>query len=76
MLFLVWTLVRINYNSIYLHRIPHYRCQRDIIKKRFFEMAPVTLGIAALTFFIGFLVKTFLHLEVYTSSILRHGKAA
>ncbi len=33
-------------------------------KKRFFEMAPVTLGIAALTFFIGFLVKTFFQLEV------------
>ena len=33
-------------------------------KKRFFEMAPVTLGIAALTFFVGFLVKTFFHLEV------------
>jgi len=33
-------------------------------KKRFFEMAPLTLGISALTFFIGFLVRVFLKIEV------------
>ena len=32
-------------------------------KKRFFEMAPITLGIAALTFVIGFLVKLFLDVD-------------
>jgi hypothetical protein len=29
-------------------------------RKRFFEMAPVTLGIAALTFAIGFLIRKFM----------------
>jgi len=38
---------------------------KDIsFKKRFFEMAPITLGVAALTFGIGFLIRIFLGIEV------------
>lgn len=33
-------------------------------KKRFLEMTIVSLGVACLTFFIGFLVKTFLNIEI------------
>jgi vacuolar iron transporter family protein len=33
-------------------------------KKRFFEMAPITLGITALTFLIGFLVRRFFNMEL------------
>lgn len=37
---------------------------RDIsFKKRFFEMASISLGIAALSFVIGFFIKSFLHID-------------
>jgi len=34
------------------------------LKKRFLEMALISLGIAALTFGIGFLIRVFLHIEI------------
>lgn len=38
---------------------------KDIsFKKRFFEMAPVTLGVAILSFMIGFLIRKFLGIEI------------
>jgi VIT1/CCC1 family predicted Fe2+/Mn2+ transporter len=34
------------------------------LKKRFFEMVLISLGIAALTFGIGFLIRVFLHIDM------------
>jgi len=38
---------------------------KDIsFRKRFFEMTLISLGIAALTFTIGFIIKLFLNVEI------------
>jgi len=38
---------------------------KDIsFRERFLEMASISLGIAALTFGIGFLIRMFLHVEI------------
>ena len=33
-------------------------------KERFLEMASISLGIAAVSFFIGFIARTYLHIEI------------